>query len=222
MGCCLEPLRQNKTGKLYPCGPVNAQNNSSHAYLKSIDNEWTYDMSKVHPKLLERLHERFDTLDLDSRRKVTLKRVLFSPDRMKQLAGASDEQVEKMRKAVRNFFGACGVTEKGLGREDWVEAHQVFTEAEKEKRKRGEQSLIAEISNAYFDVMDKNGDGALGLLELKTIMKAFKVPEETACAFFDAADVDKSDRLERDEMHDLFHRFWLEPHDLKPECVSVN
>jgi len=211
MGCCLAPLRENEMGKLYPGGPVNAQNNASHAYLMSIDHDWTYDVNKVDSKLLERLHKRFDTLDLDGKKKVTLKQVHFSPERMQQLVGVSDEELERMKKAVRIFFGACGVTEKGLGREDWVEAHQVFAEAERERRKRGEQSLVALLTNVYFDVLNRNGDDTVGLDDLKILMRAFLVPEEAAHTFFDAAGVDRSNRLERDEIHDIFHKFWLEP-----------
>jgi len=217
MGCCLVHLEKHNMRKLYPYGPLNAQNNESHAYLRSIDHEWTYSMDNVHPKLLERLNKRFDTLDLEGRRKGTLMQILFSPDRMKQLVGANDEEVKRMRKAVRKFFKACGVTEKGLGREDWVEAHQVFAEAERERRKRGEESLIASLTNVYFDVVNKNGDGTLSLDELKILIKAFQIPVEAAHTFFDAAEVDKSGRLERDEMHDLFHKLWLESYNPKYE-----
>jgi len=222
MGCCLAPLGDSERRKLYPGSPISAQNNASHAYLKSIDHEWAYDMSNVNPKLLERLHKRFDTLNLDGKNRVTLKQVLYSPDRMRQLVGASDQEVEKMRKAVHIFFGACGVTEKGLGRDDWVEAHQVFAQAETEKRKRGEESLVASITNVYFDVLDKSGDGTVGLEELKILMRAFQVPQEAAYTFFDAANVDTSDRLERDEMHDILHNFWVDPVDSKQESVYVN
>jgi len=219
MGNCL-PSMEN--GKLYPYGPINAQNNTSHAYLKSIDHGWTYDMNNVHPNLLERLHKRFDTLDSNGKNTVTLKQVLFSADRMRRLVGASDKEVENMKKAVRIFFAASGVTEKGLGREDWVEAHQVFAEAEKERRKRGEQSLVALLTNVYFDVLDKNGDGTLGLEELRILMEAFQVPREAAGTFFDAADVDKDSRLERGEIHEFFHKFWLEPCDSKHEPVNAH
>jgi len=207
--------------KLYPYGPLNAQNNESHAYLKSIDHEWTYNINNVHPKLLERLNNRYDTLDLDGKKKGTLMQILFSPDRMKELVGASDKEVKRMRIAVCTFFKACGVTEKGLGREDWVEAHQVFAEAERARRKRGEESLIASLTNVYFDVLDKNGDGTLSLDELKVLISAFQIPQEAAYTVFDAADVDKCGRLERDEMHDLFHKFWLESYNPKYESFYI-
>merc|ERR1719320_1558087 len=115
---------------------------------------------------------------------------------MKQLVGANEEEVDSMQKAFRILFGACGVTDEGRCWEDWVEANQVFAEAEKHRKKRGEETLVAVLGNAYFDVLDKDGDGTVGLEELKTMMRAFQVPQEAAYTFFDAADVDKSGRLE--------------------------
>jgi len=220
MGCCLSPGDESDMRKLYPIrGLLNAENNESYAYLKSVGNNWTYDPNDVHPKLHARLYRRFDTFDLDGDNKMTLKEVLFWPDRMRQLVGASDEEIEKMRRAVRILFGACGVTDEGLEREDWVEANQVFAEAERERAKRGEQSFVALLGNAYFDVLDKDGDGTVGLEELKTMMRAFQVPQEAAYTFFEAADVDKSGKLEREEMHNLFHKFWLEKYDPKYDAI---
>jgi len=206
--------------KLYPIrGMLNAENNESYAYLRSVGNDWTYDPNDVHPKLHARLYRRFDTFDLDGDNKMTLKEVMFWPDRMRQLVGASDKEIENMRRAVRIMFGACGVTEEGLEREDWVEANQVFAEAERERRKRGEQSYVALLGNSYFDVLDKDGNGTVGLDELKTMMRAFQVPQEAAYSFFEAADVDNSGKLEREEMHNLFHKFWLEKYNPKYDAI---
>jgi len=200
--------------KLYPLrGHLNAKNNESYAYLKSIGVDWTYDPNDVHPKLRARLYRRFDSFDLDGDNKLSFREVLFWPNRMKNLVGANEEEIVSMRKAVRDLFGACGVTEEGLHREDWVEANQVFAEAEKQRMKRGEETLIAVLGNAYFDVLDKDGDGTVGLEEVKTIMRAFQVPQEAAYTFFHALDVDKSGRLERQEIYNLNHKFWLEKYD---------
>jgi len=220
MGCAFSPQDETDMRKLYPIrGYLNAENNESYAYLKSIGVDWKYDPNDVHPKLHARLYRRFDTFDLDGDNKMTLKEVMFWPERMRQLVGASDEQIESMRKAVRILFGACGITDEGLCREDWVEANQVFAEAERQRRKRGEESHVAILGNAYFDVLDKDGDGTVGLDELKVMMRAFQVPQEAAYTFFDAADVDKSGRLEREEMHNLFHKFWLEKYDPQYDAI---
>merc|ERR1719495_2906961 len=132
---------------------------------------------------------------------------------MRQLVGANEEQIESMRKAVRILFGACGVTDEGLCREDWVEANQVFAEAERQRRKRGEESIVALLGNAYYDVLDEDGDNLVSLPELKRMMNVFRVPEEAAYTFFAHADVDGNGQLEREEMHALFHKFWLEKYD---------
>jgi len=206
--------------KLYPIrGMLNAENNESYAYLRSVGNDWTYDPNDVHPKLHARLYRRFDTFDLDGDNKMTLKEVMFWPDRMRQLVGASDKEIENMRRAVRIMFGACGVTEEGLEREDWVEANQVFAEAERERRKRGEQSYVALLGNSYFDVLDKEGNGTVGLEELKTMMRAFQVPQEAAYTFFEAADMDKNGKMEREELYNLNHKFWLEEYDPKFDAM---
>lgn len=220
MGCIFCKNEDADMRKLYPVrGLLNAENNESYAYLKKVGVDWTYDPNDVHPKLHARLYKRFDTFDLDGDHKITLKEVLFWPDRMKQLVGASEEEIESMRKAVRIMFGACGVTDEGLTREDWVEANQVFAEAERQRKKRGEGSLVALLGNAYFDVLDKDGDGTVGLEELKTMMRAFQVPQEAAYTFFDKADVDRNGKLEREEMHNIFHNFWLEKYN--PEYDAI-
>jgi len=220
MGCIFCKKEETDMRKIYPVrGLLNAENNESYAYLKSIDVDWTYDPNDVHPKLHARLYKRFDTFDLDGDHNMTLKEVLYWPERMKQLAGATEEEIESMRKAVRILFGACGVTHEGLAREDWVEANQVFAEAERQRKKRGEESLVALLGNAYFDVLDKDGDGTVSMDELKTMMRAFQVPQEAAYTFFDKADVDKNGKLERQEMHDIFHKFWLEKYN--PEYDAI-
>jgi len=220
MGCALSQKEETDMRKLYPIrGLLNADNNSSYAYLKKMGVDWTYDPNDVHPKLHARLYKRFDTFDLDGDNKMTLKEVLFWPDRMKQLVGANEEQVEIMRKAVKLLFEACGVTEEGLEREDWVEANQVFAECEKIRKKRGDVTYVSILSDAYLDVLDEDGDGTVSLSELQTMMRAFQVPQEAAYTFFDHADVDRSGKLERIEMHNLFHNFWLEKYN--PEMDAV-
>jgi len=220
MGCVHTQHEESDMRKLYPVrGLLNAGNNQSYAYLKEIGVDWTYDPNDVHPKLHERLYKRFDTFDLDGDNKMTLKEVLFWPDRMKQLVGANEEEVEMMRKAVRLFFGACGITEEGLAREDWVEANQVFAECERQRKKRGQDSYVAILSDAYLDVLDADGDGTVSLDELKTMMRAFQVPQEAAYTFFDEADVDRNGKLERVEMYEIFQKFWLEKYNPKYDAI---
>jgi len=194
--------------------PLDETNNESYRYLRSVGNKWKFNVEDVHPKMLERLYKRFDTFDLDTDGKMNMDEIMYWPDRMRQLVNATDEQVEKMRAAVHTFFFHKGVDPvNGLKREDWVEANRVFAEAERERERRGEGSLIALLSNAYYDVLDDDGDGTVDVEELKTMMKAFDVPQEAAYTFFQKADTDKTGKLERPELVHLFRKFWMEPYD---------
>ena len=194
-------------------GNLNEHNNVSYAYLRSVGNMWEFNVEDVHPKMLSRLYKRFDTFDLDTDGKMDMDEVLYWPERMRQLVNANEEQIEHMRSAVKTFFTHKGVGPEGLLRENWVEANRVFAEAERERRRRGEPSIIALLSDAYYDVLDDDGDGTVDLEELKTMMKAFDVPQEAAYTFFEKADEDKSGKLERPELVELFRKFWMMPYD---------
>lgn len=194
-------------------------NNESYKYLRGIGCDYEYDPEECHPKLKNRLYRRFDTFDKDSDGIMTIDEVLYWADRMKTLCKANEEEVECVRNAIRVFFKACGLNKEGLHRENWVEANQVFAEAERQRKKRGEQSIVALLGNAYYDVLDEDGDNLVSLPELKRMMNVFRVPEEAAYTFFEHADVDGNGELEREEMHALFHKFWLEKYN--PELDGI-
>ena len=65
---------------------------------------------------------------------------------------------------------------------------QAFAEAERQRRARGDQSIVALLGNAYYDVLDEDGDNLVSLPELKRMMNVFRVPEEAAYTFFHYAD----------------------------------
>ena len=88
-------------GKLSKMPGLDETNNESYRYLRSVGNTWKFNVEDVHPKMLERLYKRFDTFDLDTDGKMNMDEIMYWPDRMRQLVNATDEQVEKMREAVR-------------------------------------------------------------------------------------------------------------------------
>merc|ERR1712096_472665 len=136
---------------------VDQTKDGNYQYLKSVGNNWKYDVKKVNPKLIARLYKRFDTFDLNSDKTMTLKEVLYWLDRMRQLVNSNDKEIESMKAAVNTFFSSMGVNDEGgLKREDWVEANQVLAQAEFEREKRGEQTMVGLLGNAYFDVLDDN------------------------------------------------------------------
>jgi len=198
---------------------LDEYNNSSYKYLRDHGNDWQYDPNEPHPKLKNRLYRRFDTFDKDSDGIMTITEVLYWAERMKTLCQASEDDIEKVRDALRAFFKGCGLNEEGLHRENWVEANQTFAEAERERRKHGDPSLVDKLGNAYYDVLDEDGDDLVSLPELKRMMNIFRVPEEAAYTFFEKADTNQDGKLQREEMHALFHKFWLEKYN--PELDGI-
>lgn len=198
--------------------PLDETKNESYKYLRSVGNNWKYNPDSVHPKILARLFKRFDTFDLDNDDIMTLDEVLQWPERMKHLAKASDEQIGKMKDAIYKFFLNKGVDPiVGLKREDWIETNRVFAEAERERERRGEGSLIANLSNAYYDALDDDGDGNVDIQELRTMMKAFDVPLEAAYTFFTKVDEGNAGMLQRPQLVHIFKKFWMEKYDEKWE-----
>ena len=192
-------------------GGLNEHNNESYRYLKSVGNKWQFNVEDLHPKMLSCLYKRFDTFDLDSDGTMDMDEVLDWPNRMKQLMNATDKQAQKMQDTAKNFFLHKGVDPvNGLLRENWVEANRVFAEAERERERRGEPSLIAQLSDSYYDVLDAAGNGTADVGEFKALLKAFDVPQEAANIFFQKAGTGKSGKLQRDELVHIFKKFWME------------
>ena len=84
--------------------PLDETNNESYRYLRSVGNDWQFNVEDLHPKMVSRLYKRFDTFDLDCDGKMEIDEILYWPDRMRQLVNATDKQVEKMRAACYTFF----------------------------------------------------------------------------------------------------------------------
>jgi len=210
-GCT--PEQQKEIPKL------DETNNVSYAYLRSIGNTWTYKPNETHNKLKRRYYRRFDTFDKNTDNLMKLSEVYWWADRMKTVANCSSYEIEEVRAALKIFFEACGLTEEGLRRENWVEANQVCAEAERERKKRGQASLVAVLGNAYFDVLDTDNNGLVTMPELRQMMNVFHVPEDAAFAFFKHADVDGNGVLHRDEMHDMFIKFWMSKYDKKYDGI---
>lgn len=193
---------------------LNCRNCPSYRYLRSVGNNWKFDINKVHPKLVARLYKRFDTFDLNGDGVMDMDELLLWPERVKEFTNPTDQEMERMRACIMRFFEDLGCEiEGGLKREDWVEGNQVLAEAEFERIKRNQPTMVKLLGNSYFDVLDQDGSGEVTLPELKQMMKVFQIPIEAAYTFFEMADTDKSGALDRDEMADVFTKFWLEEYN---------
>lgn len=109
---------------------------------------------------------------------------------------------------------ALGLTQgKRLTKEEYVKQAANAAESELEKRKRGEETLLGKVQNAYFDVIDKNHDGFVTLEEYKLTMKINGLDSEAAEAAFKLIDKNKNGKVERRELIEHQLNFWLKLDD---------
>lgn len=199
---------------------LDADNNASYSYLRSKGNMWEYDPTETHNKLKNRLYRRFDTYPKISDRQMFVSEVSNWADRFRPISQANDAQIEKLRAVMRTFFENCGVTETGIHRENWIEAQQCFAEAERERMKHGEHLQAFLLGNACYDVLDGDENTFVSMPELKKMMHVFHVPGAAAYTFFEMADVKGEGKLQRKEVHELFHRFWW-PEVFNPDLDGI-
>jgi Ca2+-binding EF-hand superfamily protein len=204
-------------------GKFNEHNNDLYRYLRSVGNDWFYDPEKVDPNTRKRLLSRFDTFDLDKDGDMSIEEVKMWPERMREMCGASDEQIENMVAANEEFFICHGVhPEHGCKREDWVENNRIFQEYERERIRQGLQPIINKLDVAYFDVLDQDGNGYLDFDELKCMIKVLEIPVAAADSFFRQCDTDGDGKLDFQEIHVQFTKFWFSEYDNALDHVIAN
>jgi len=193
---------------------LNENNNPSYNYLKSMKVRWEYDPFNVHPKVHLKLLKQFDTLDVDGSGVLTQNEVMSWPNRLKQLVDASDSDIENMYDAFSKFFESVGISaHEGIKRENWVESTHAFYEAEQLRLQRAAHQYTELLADAYFNVLDVDKDGTISKDELKVMFEAIYMPNVAAYTFFEEADANLDNKLQRHELHELFRNFWLKPLD---------
>jgi len=209
--------------KMEKKGFFDETNNFCYAYLREKGNDWWYDPDKVHPKIVDRIHKRFDTFDLDGNATLELDEIKLWPERMRILCNATDAQVDRMKDAIEKFFICHGVDPvHGCKRENYLENNRVFAEFEREKIRQGEMPVIHLLAESYFDVLDADGNGYLTYPELQTMMAAFEVPIEAADSFFAVCDENGDGKLEYEEMHTQFVKFWFSEYEPKIDHIFAH
>jgi len=193
---------------------LDETNNDCYKWMRDNGYDWQYNPNNYCNEYKNRLYRRFDTFDKDSDGFMTIREVLYWADRMRTICGASDNQVEEVRGALREYFTQYGLAHgDGLNRENFVEAHCTMAQMSRYRRECGEHVPMEKLANAYFGVLDQDQDGKINMEELKQMMNVFRVPEEAAYPFFEYADKDQSGGLDVEEMHNLFFAFWFEDYN---------
>ena len=75
---------------------------------------------KNNPKFQQRVLAYFDQADRNKDGILLMSEVMEYAVTLQQLTNKSDDEMEALRDALRDYYTKCGVTENGARREDWV------------------------------------------------------------------------------------------------------
>ena len=175
-------------------------------------NEAVQDLTK-NTKWVQQMEEYFDALDMNKNGFLTIEEILKWSDNMKELCSQiTEEECENLKKCLKDFYEAAGlVPGKQVTKEEFIKGVSHLSEAELEKKKLGDKTLMESLCNAFYKAMDLNDDGTISLDEVKTIMKACNMGEEKAEKWFNLADKNKNGVVETTELTKAEFESWFCP-----------
>ena len=117
--------------------------------------------------------------------------------------------IAKAQEVTFMFTDALGLTEGvRADKQKYLALVAELAVAERERMKRGEETLVAKMYDAFFDIADKNHDGYVTLEEYKIFNHAINYPPDTADATFSLLDKKKTGKIERKEFINAASKFW--------------
>ncbi|XP_028392505.1 obelin-like [Dendronephthya gigantea] len=192
-------------------GKTSKEQNANEKEGRS--NEAVQDLTK-NKNWVKKMEEYFDAVDLNKNGYLTVEEILKWSDNMKELCSVSDDESENLQKCLKDFYGAAGLLPgKQVTKEEFIEGVSHLSEAELERKKNGEETLMESLCNAFYNVMDLNDDGKITLNEVKTIMKACNMTEDEAEKWFNLADKNKNGVVETHELTKAEFESWFSPEE---------
>jgi hypothetical protein len=134
---------------------------------------------------------------------------------LRQEVEPDPELLAVYRDAVDQQCAAFGL---GPGKDEHVEEMAKYCESEIARMKRGEETLLRKMHDAFFDVIaaDKNHDGFITVEEYKMMWKVYGLDPDVAGAVFKNMSEVQDGRIPRRELHEQSHNGWFARH--VPTC----
>ena len=161
-------------------------------------------------KWIKRINEYFDQIDLDKDGYVSEKDYFVLIDNIAKVVTDRPEMIAKAREAMLLITKELGITgSMKVDKETYYKPIAEMAVAEVARSKRGEETLLDNFYDAWFDVVDKNHDGYLSWDEFKVMMVTANFGEDAAKATFALMDEDKNEKIDRKEFVRANFNFWF-------------
>ena len=163
-----------------------------------------------HAKWVKRIDESFDVFDVNKNGYISREEWLITVDKLAKVVTDRPAEIAKLRALTKEHADSVGLTEGvQVDKKKFRELAAGASLAEIGRRDKGEMTMAEKVSNARFDVLDKNRDGYVTWDEYKVVMEVVGLDEEVGRATFDLLDRNKSGKIDRKEYTDNEIKFWF-------------
>lgn len=161
---------------------------------------------------VRRIGELFDSLDLNKNGFLTLDEFLQWAENLQIACKATKSEITNLRIELRQFWGAVGfMPGVQVTKLQFTQGFSRLAQDEVERKVAGDTTLLEQLTNAFFDIMDVNNDGSVTLSELQIFMKARGMDPKGAESWFKLADRNRNGKVERKELFRYEFDFWFRP-----------
>ncbi len=167
------------------------------------------DFSK-NPAWVQRMEEVYAAVDLNKDGVMSLEDWEMWVDNIEKDVKPEPQLVLALRTRMQEFCAGMGLTsDKKATKEEFISSAAAMAEAERAKKLKGEETLLEQLNNAWYDVVDTNHDGCVTLDEWRQVQKACNCDASAADRKFEAVDKDKNGKIERKELNSSEFKFWF-------------
>lgn len=158
---------------------------------------------------VSRMGKYFDVIDKERNGVITIDKVQQWATNMEKLCQPSAGEMVNLRAQLYNFWGEIGL-KKGtlMSKKEFIEGVNRISCAEIERSKAGYVTLLDNLNNAFFDVIDQDKNNVLTMEELQYIMAAATKKTKDADKWMKQADSDSNGDIEREEFFNSERKFW--------------
>ena len=178
--------------------------------LKLFEDMATVEDYLKNKKWVKRLSEAFVQLDIKKEGYVSRENWLDIVDNIAKVVTDRPALIARLREVSLEFTTAVGLTEGvRANKKKFLELMASMALTEIAKVRRGEASLVKEMNNAFFDVVDRTYDGYVTWDEYQIVMKAGNFSPDAIESSFTLLDKNKIGKIKRKDFIDADFKFWL-------------
>ena len=176
------------------------------------------------PEWVRRMNEIFTLLDVNDDGYVSLEDWMLWVENVEKDISPDSKLVDRLRKSMEEFCGPRGIgltSGMKITRDKFVRDIMVRFAAAEGSKKLREDTLVFQMCNAWYDIVDTTYDGMVTIDEYKKAMKARNYVESVAEETFKLLDKDQDGKIERSKLIESEFHFWFSTNGTPEKKVSL-